>query len=76
MPRQIYAVTAVLCERVHAEFPQTRGEASALIERLRVEQGHPAPRLDDEAPGRARSQRRGTDKLARALAAEPARELR
>jgi hypothetical protein len=29
------------------EFPESRGDASALIERLRVENGHPTPRLED-----------------------------
>jgi hypothetical protein len=29
------------------EFPATREAASEAIERLRVENGHPAPRLED-----------------------------
>jgi hypothetical protein len=29
------------------EFPESRAAASELIERLRTENGHPAPRLDD-----------------------------
>jgi hypothetical protein len=78
--RQIYALAGVLCDKAGEEFPDTRGEASALIERLRVEQGHPAPWLDDQAPGRPASRTqtrtRGTDKLARAVAAEVLRELR
>jgi hypothetical protein len=45
--RQVYALAAVLCERAGEEFPETRDAASELIERLRVESGHPAPRLED-----------------------------
>ena len=45
--RQIYALVAALCERAGEEFPETRGDASELIERLRIENGHPAPRLED-----------------------------
>ena len=45
--RQIYALAAALCERAGEEFPETRGDASELIERLRIENGHPAPRLED-----------------------------
>jgi hypothetical protein len=45
--RQIYALAAALCERMGEEFPESRGDASELIERLRIENGHPAPRLDD-----------------------------
>jgi hypothetical protein len=45
--RQIYALAAALCERAGEEFPVTRDAASKLIERLRVESGHPAPRLED-----------------------------
>jgi hypothetical protein len=33
------------------EFPESRGDASELIERLRTENGHPSPRLED-APSR------------------------
>jgi hypothetical protein len=29
------------------EFPRTRDAASETIERLRIENGHPAPALDD-----------------------------
>ncbi len=60
------------------EFPQTRAQASETIERLRIENGHPAPRLDD-TPLRSRSGRRrgrGTDKLATAIATRLAEELR
>ena len=45
--RQVYALAAALCERLGEEFPESRGAASELIERLRVENGHPAPRLED-----------------------------
>jgi hypothetical protein len=49
--RQVYALAAALCERTGEEFPESRGDASELIERLRIENGHPAPRLED-APER------------------------
>ena len=78
--RQIYALAAALCERAGEEFPETRGDASELIERLRIENGHPAPRLEDlpqKTPYRRRRGRGGgADKLARRIAAEVARELR
>jgi hypothetical protein len=45
--RQIYALAAALCERVGEEFPETRDAATETIERLRIENGHPAPRLED-----------------------------
>jgi hypothetical protein len=45
--RQVYALAAALCERLGEEFPESRAEASQLIERLRTENGHPAPRLED-----------------------------
>jgi hypothetical protein len=48
-----------------------------MIERLRAENGHPAPRLQDISlrdQGHRRAGR-GTRKLARAIAAEVAREL-
>jgi hypothetical protein len=38
---------AALAERLGEEFPSTAAQASELIERLRVEGGHPAPRLED-----------------------------
>jgi len=57
--RQIYALAAALCERAGEEFPETRGDASELIERLRIENGHPAPRLEDTPPrGPPRRRRR------------------
>lgn len=56
--RQIYALAAELCERLGEEFPETRLAASETIERLRIENGHPEPRLlDPPYPGRRR--RRG-----------------
>jgi hypothetical protein len=45
--RQIYALAAALCERMGEEFPETRDAATETIERLRIENGHPAPRLAD-----------------------------
>jgi hypothetical protein len=45
--RQIYALAGALCERLGEEFPASREAASATIERLRTENGHPAPRLED-----------------------------
>ena len=47
--RQVYALAAALCERMGEEFPESRGDASELIERLRIENGHPAPRLEDSS---------------------------
>ena len=75
--RQMWALAAALCARAGEEFPVDRASASGLIERLCLELGHPEPRLGD-APRRrpARRARRGTAKLARAIAAEVARELR
>jgi hypothetical protein len=54
--RQVYALAAELCERMGEEFPTTREAASETIERLRIENGHPAPALDD-APVRERRRR-------------------
>ena len=48
--RQVYALAAELCARMGEEFPESRGAASELIERLRIENGHPAPRLEDVSP--------------------------
>jgi hypothetical protein len=45
--RQVYALAGALCERAGEAYPRTRAEASELIERLRTENGHTAPRLDD-----------------------------
>jgi hypothetical protein len=77
--RQIYALAAALCERGGEEFPEDRDAASELIERLRIENGHPAPRLED-VPYRPRPRRpsrgRGAERLAKRIAAELARDLR
>ena len=56
--RQIYALAAALCERQGEAFPETFDAASELIERLRLEAGHPAPRLADVAPAPRRAKRR------------------
>ena len=80
--RQIYALAAALCEKAGEEFPETREDASEVIERLRIENGHPAPRLEDLPPLPTRRHRHshgrggGADKLARRIAAEVACELR
>ena len=75
--RQIYALATALCERYGEEFPETREAASEAIERLRLEIGHPAPRLEDTPRRQRRSQPgRGTRRFAQAIAAEVARELR
>jgi len=71
--RQIYALAAALCERLGEEFPETRAAASATIERLRIENGHPAPRLEDTAPRPLRRRRprdRASSEIARRLADE------
>jgi hypothetical protein len=75
--RQVYALAAALCERAGEEFPETRDAASELIERLRVENGHPAPRLQD-VPFRPRGRRRGRppdERAASRTASELAREM-
>jgi hypothetical protein len=75
--RQMWALVAALCERAGEDFARDRASASALIERLRLELGHPEPRLEDVSlRRRLRNGRGGTAKLARAIAAEVARELR
>jgi len=58
--RQVYALAAALCERMGEEFPRTRGAASETIERLRIENGHPAPALEDVPAMAPRERRRGT----------------
>ena len=61
--RQVYALAAALCERMGEEFPETRDDASELIERLRSENGHPAPRLEDvPGPRRRRGAFRARDR--------------
>jgi hypothetical protein len=74
--KQVYALAATLCERAGEQFPQTREEASELIERLRIESGHPAPRLEDVPlrPDRRRG-RTTDDRRASKVAAELAREM-
>jgi hypothetical protein len=57
--RQVYALAAALCERMGEEFPASREAASETIERLRIENGHPAPALED-ASARSRERRPGT----------------
>jgi hypothetical protein len=57
--RQIYALAAASCERLGEEFPASASEASELIERLRRENGHPAPALADTTPRRRSMRRRG-----------------
>jgi hypothetical protein len=83
--RQVYALAAALCERAGEAFPETFDQASELIERLRLEIGHPLPRLSDVllAPQRRRRRRRGRrrfvhdpDGRASDVAAELAREMR
>lgn len=46
-PRQIYALAVVLCEQGDERFPETRDAASELIERLRLEKGDAASRLEE-----------------------------
>jgi len=84
--RQVYALAGALCERAGEAFPETRAEASELIERLRIENGHPAPRLWDTPlrRRRRRRRRRGVGRTglgahywrASEVAAELAREMR
>jgi hypothetical protein len=55
--RQVYALAAALAERLGEEFPATAAQASELIERLRIENGHPMPRLEDTPPWLRRTRR-------------------
>ena len=55
--RQVYALAAALAERLGEGFPATAAQASELIERLRIENGHPTPRLED-TPLQSRPRRR------------------
>jgi hypothetical protein len=75
--RQVYALAAALCERMGEEFPETREAASETIERLRIENGHPQPRLEDvpPRPRRPRRRRGGADRLASIIARKLAEEL-
>ena len=52
--RQVYALAAALCERTGEEFPETREAASELIDRLRTENGRPAPPRHDVPAGGGR----------------------
>jgi hypothetical protein len=52
--RQVYALAAALCTFTDQEFPRTRDEASDLIERLRIDIGHPEPSLGEQPPARRR----------------------
>jgi hypothetical protein len=79
--RQVYALAASLCERAGEEFPESFETASELIERLRVEAGHPQPRLEDvplraRRPGGRRPWARAREGRANTVAAELAREMR
>jgi hypothetical protein len=67
--RQVYALAAALCERAGEEFPETRDAASELIERLRTENGHPSPRLED-VQVRPRGRGRGASRAAKELVDE------
>lgn len=75
--RQVYALAAELCERMGEEFPETHEAASETIERLRIENGHPAPRLADtpRPPRRTHRRRGGADRLASLIARKLAEEL-
>ena len=72
--RQIFALAAALCERMGEDFPETREAASETIERLRIENGHPAPRLED-TPFRARRRGRRRDRAASNVARRLADEM-
>ena len=43
--KQIYALAAALCTFTGQDFPRTREEATDLIERVRIDIGHPEPSL-------------------------------
>ena len=73
--RQVYALAAALCERAGEEFPETREAASELIERLRTENGHPAPRLED-VPFRARERPGRPERAASRAASNLVRDMR
>jgi hypothetical protein len=82
--RQVYALAAALCSRAGLAFPETREAASELIERVRLEIGHPTPRLRDMPLRGRRRRRRGVGRTglgahywrASEVAAELAREMR
>jgi hypothetical protein len=46
--KQIYALCAAMCERQGEAFPETSVEASDLIERVRLQNGHPFPDLREK----------------------------
>jgi hypothetical protein len=82
--RQVYALAAALCSRAGLAFPETREAASELIEGVRLEIGHPAPRLSDVPVRRRRRRHRRVGRTglgahywrASEVAAELAREMR
>jgi len=82
--RQVYALAAALCSGAGLAFPETREAASQLIERLRLDTGHPAPRLSDLPLRRRRRRKRGVrptglpahNRRASEAAAELVREMR
>jgi hypothetical protein len=77
--RQVYALARALCDKASEEFPATREQASEVIERLRRELGHPAPRLEDTPRRRPRGtarRGRGANTFAAAVASRVAEELR
>jgi hypothetical protein len=43
--KQIYALAAALCTFTGQDFPTTRDDATDLIERIRIDIGHPEPSL-------------------------------
>ena len=45
--KQVYALAAALCTFTGQEFPRTRDEATDLIERIRLDIGHPEPSLPE-----------------------------
>jgi hypothetical protein len=55
--RQVYALAAALCAFTDQDFPRTRDEASDLIERLRIDIGHPEPSLPEPPPPSRRARR-------------------
>ena len=66
--KQVWALAAALCERAGEDFPESRGEASDLIRRLRMENGHPDPELEPRAlPGPRDRPRRARKVRARRL---------
>jgi hypothetical protein len=58
------------------EYPKTREAASATIERLRIENGHPAPRLEDGPLRRRRPRGRPREPASSELARRLADEMR